>query len=56
MIESLNENGILIVSIFKEGNSCWEFFDNDNLKQLEFTTVKTKESDIFWKIGVYTKT
>ena len=56
MIDSLNPNGIIITSIYREGIGCWEYFNNPALKQLDFTTVKTSEAKTYWKIGVYKKT
>lgn len=51
MLSHLADNGILIVSIYREGIGCWEYFDK--LKQLNFKTVKTNEEKTYWKIGVY---
>jgi SAM-dependent methyltransferase len=53
MLASLTENGILIVSIYREGVGCWEYFDK--LLQLDFTIVKTDEEKTYWKIGAYKK-
>ena len=55
VISKLKPNGILITSIFREGLGCWEFFKIPSLEQLEFTTVKTKKEETYWKIGVYRK-
>ena len=56
MLASLNNNGIIIASIYREGVGCWEYFkDNPKLKELEFTTVKTDKALQYWKIGVYSK-
>jgi len=53
-LKALKPNGILIVSIYREGTGCWEYFnDNTNLNQLEFLTVTTNEKLRYWKIGVY---
>ncbi|KAB8155322.1 methyltransferase domain-containing protein [Kordia sp. TARA_039_SRF] len=51
MLAHLNDNGILIVSIYREGIGCWEYFDK--LKQLDFTTVTTENEKTYWKIGVF---
>tara|TARA_B100000508_G_C11392512_1_gene244113 strand:+ start:100 stop:681 length:582 start_codon:yes stop_codon:yes gene_type:complete len=54
MFAHLNAGGIIITSIFREGIGCWEFFkENDQLKELNFTTVQTKKESTYWKIGVY---
>lgn len=56
MLDSLNDNGIIITSIYREGIGCWEYFkENPKLKELAFTTVATHEEKTYWKIGVYTK-
>ena len=44
MLGHLNENGVLIISIYGEGTGCWEYFkENKGLKALAFTTVTTNE-------------
>lgn len=53
MLDHLNDNGILIVSIYREGVGCWEYFEK--LQQLDFTVVKTDEEKTYWKIGAYKK-
>jgi SAM-dependent methyltransferase len=54
MLDHLNHHGIIITSIYREGTGCWEYFkENQKLKELEFTTVKTDEELQYWKIGVY---
>lgn len=55
VLSSLNKDGILIVSIFKDGIGCWEFFENNELKKLEFMTVKSPAKGCYWKLGVYKK-
>ena len=56
MLSHLNDNGILIISIFREGLGCWEYFNtNSQLKQLEFETIITDEAMTYWKIGTYRK-
>ena len=56
MLDHLNENGIIITSIYREGIGCWEYFkENPRLKELDFTTVSTNEEMRYWKIGVYRK-
>lgn len=49
----LKPNGIIIVSIYREGLGCWEYFKNEQFKELDFTTVTTNEAKTYWKIGVY---
>lgn len=51
MLNHLNDDGILIVSIYREGVGCWEYFEK--LQQLDYTTVKTDEEKTYWKIGAY---
>ncbi|RAJ13159.1 class I SAM-dependent methyltransferase [Olleya aquimaris] len=53
ILAKLNNNGILIVSIFREGHGCWEYFEN--LEKIDFTIVKTDEEMRYWKIGVFKK-
>jgi trans-aconitate methyltransferase len=56
MLDHLNDKGIIISSIYREGTGCWEYFkENPKLKELEFTTVLTDEELQYWKIGVYKK-
>jgi len=56
MLDHLNQDGIIITSIYREGAGCWEYFkENPKLKELEFTTVNTDEDLQYWKIGVYKK-
>lgn len=56
MIDHLNPEGILIISIYREGIGCWEYFqENTKLKELAFTSVVTDEALRYWKIGVYAK-
>lgn len=55
ILGKLKHGGILINSIYKEGVGCWEYFDNPELEQLDFTTVKTKKEGTYWKVGVYRK-
>jgi len=57
MLESLTPEGVLIISIFREGPGSWEYFkEDDRLKELYHTTVTTDEKMRYWKIGVYKKT
>ena len=53
VISCLEDNGILIVSIYREGLGCWEYFNN--LEQLNFKVVTTTQEKTYWKIGVYKK-
>lgn len=56
MLDHLNEDGVIITSIYREGIGCWEYFkENSKLKELDFTTVETGEELQYWKIGVYKK-
>ncbi|PTM07930.1 MAG: class I SAM-dependent methyltransferase [Bacteroidetes bacterium] len=56
MITALNDNGIIINSIYREGAGSWEYFEIDDLKQIDFTKVITTEEKTYWKIGVYKQT
>ncbi len=53
MIKHLKPNSIIIVSIYREGLGCWEYFKNDKFIALDFSTVTTNEEKTYWKIGVY---
>ncbi|MEM6514930.1 MAG: class I SAM-dependent methyltransferase [Bacteroidota bacterium] len=55
VLSKLDSNGILISSIYREGHGCWEYFDRDNLTELDFETVTTKNENTYWKIGAYRK-
>lgn len=56
MLESLTPNGILIISIFREGPGSWEYFKEDSrFEELDYTTVTTDVEQRYWKIGVYKK-
>ena len=55
MMDALTKNGIIINSIYREGLGCWNYFESDDLKQLDFKTVSTSEEKTYWKIGVYKK-
>lgn len=53
IIEHLKPNGIIVVSVYREGLGCWEYFKNKTFKELDFTTVNTDEEKTYWKIGAY---
>ena len=53
MLDKLEENGILIISIYREGLGCWEYFNN--LQLLDNKVVTTQEEKRYWKIAVYKK-
>jgi len=56
MLSHLNNQGIIITSIYREGAGCWEYFKaNPKLKELEFTSVTTNKELQYWKVGVYKK-
>ena len=56
MLHHLNDNGIMVISIYREGTGCWEYFkENSQLKEVAFTTVTTDEELRYWKIGAYQK-
>ena len=56
MLENLTEQGILIISIFREGAGSWEYFrENESLEELDFEIVTTAEERRYWKVGVYRK-
>ena len=54
MLEHLNPGGLMIVSIFREGIGCWEYFKDDpRFAELVFDTVTTDKESTYWKIGAY---
>ncbi len=54
ILKSLAPDGVLVVSIFREGATCWEHFqENSMLKEESFETVESKLDDTYWKLGVY---
>ena len=54
ILNSLTPNGIFIVSIFREGTGCWEYFkDNPRLKEIDFSTVNSEAGTTYWKLGLY---
>ncbi len=53
MIACLNDNGIIITSIYREGLGCWKYFDQ--LDQLNFESITTTNENTYWKVGVYRK-
>lgn len=54
IMESLQPDGIIICSMFRNHKSDWIFFDSA-LTTLAFETVKSAEENKFWQIGVYKK-
>ncbi|WP_178989199.1 class I SAM-dependent methyltransferase [Winogradskyella schleiferi] len=55
-IGKLNSEGILIVSIYKEGTDCWQLINNSSkIQQLNFEKVDTDRESTYWKVGVYKK-
>ena len=55
MMDALTENGIIINSIYRKGVGSWEYFEKDDLEQVDFKTVTTSEEKTYWKIGAYKK-
>lgn len=56
MIDHLNNNGLMICSIYREGLGCWEYFkEHLKLKEEAFTTITTDNEKTYWKIGAYRK-
>ncbi|MDC8003441.1 class I SAM-dependent methyltransferase [Aureisphaera galaxeae] len=56
ILSGLHENGILIVSIFREGATCWEYFkENPKLKEEAFEVVHSTTDDTYWKVGAYSQ-
>lgn len=54
VFSTLNENGIILTSILREGIGVWKYFKrNLRLKETDFITIKTKKKTTYWKIGVY---
>lgn len=55
-IGKLNPEGILITSIYKEGQNCWDLINaSPKLEQLNFETVNTDRETTYWKVGAYKK-
>ncbi|MFD1063452.1 class I SAM-dependent methyltransferase [Winogradskyella litorisediminis] len=53
-IDRLKPNGVLIVSIYKEGQDCWDLINaSPKLKQLNFEVVNTDRETTYWKVGAY---
>lgn len=56
MLAHLSKDGIMIISIYREGTGCWEYFkEHPKLLELAFNTVTTDEELRYWKVGVYKK-
>jgi 2-polyprenyl-3-methyl-5-hydroxy-6-metoxy-1,4-benzoquinol methylase len=53
MLECLNDDGLIITSIYREGIGCWNYFDS--LKQIAFENIVTDNEKTYWKVGVYKK-
>lgn len=53
MIDHLEDDGIIITSIYREAPHLWEYFDI--LDKINFVTVKTEEETRFWQIGAFAK-
>jgi len=54
MIDHLEDDGIIISSIYREAPHLWELF-NQRLEKINFVTVRTEEELRYWQIGVYCK-
>jgi len=55
-VNKLNPKGILIVSIYKEGQDCWDIINaSSQLELLNFETVTTDREKTYWKVGAYKK-
>lgn len=55
-ISSLTDKGILIVSIYKEGQNCWDLINaSSKIEQLNFETVNTDRETTYWRVGIYKK-
>lgn len=54
MIEHLEDDGVIIASIYREAPHLWEFF-NQTLEKINFVTVKTEEELRYWQIGAFRK-
>lgn len=55
IISFIANDGLLIVSMFKEGTGCWTFFNHPSLKEVEFTTIQSSKAGRYWKVGAYQK-
>ena len=54
LLDHLSPEGVLIVSIFRDGPGCWEYFkEHPNLKELDHETITTSKEMTYWKIGAY---
>ncbi len=53
MKKHLKEDGVFIISIYREGHGCWNYFDNNNYQKLKFETITTDRAQTYWKIGAY---
>jgi trans-aconitate methyltransferase len=57
ILGKLSKNGLLIVSIYREGTGCWEYFkEHPGLKEVAFKKVTTDEELRYWKVGAYQPT
>lgn len=54
MISHLEDDGIIIASIYREAPHLWKFF-YDKLENLDFVTVRTQEELRYWQIGAFKK-
>lgn len=53
-ISKLKPNGLLVVSIYKEGLDCWEIINaNTSIEKLDFGKVDTDREQTYWKVGAY---
>ena len=53
-ISKLKPNGLLVVSIYKEGLDCWKIIDaNTSIEKLDFGKVDTDREQTYWKVGAY---
>ena len=55
MLNSLENGGIIITSIFNEGTGCWEYFDIDRLEKKNFEKVSPSKKGTYWQVGAYKK-
>lgn len=55
ILNHLNIGGTLIASIYKEGTGCWEYFDIDQLEQLNIEKVDPPKEGTYWKVGAFKK-
>lgn len=52
ILKHLEDDGILIVSMYRDATDCWDVL-NAGAERLDFVTITTNEEKKYWKVGVY---